>query len=164
MRWVVGVTPRLPFSPGERTPGIHWAGGWVGPRFCLDTETRGKILFPLPGIETQSSDRPFRSQTLYWLSYPAPYSGTEPTVSPGYESVWGNGPVWTWWRKYEYCVFRKSNRRSPTHNHSRYNKTNKTWRPSGFSLLLLIPEVPGSKLVAEIVCLDGGFGCIPRSL
>jgi hypothetical protein len=59
------------FSPGERTPGTHWAGGWVGPKAGLDTEARGKILSPLPGIEPRSPGRPARSQTLYCLSYPA---------------------------------------------------------------------------------------------
>jgi hypothetical protein len=41
----------------------------VGPE---DTEVRGKILSPLPRIE---SGRPARSQTLYRLSYPgsSPY-------------------------------------------------------------------------------------------
>jgi hypothetical protein len=29
---------------GERTPGTHCTGGWVGPRAGLDTEARGKIL------------------------------------------------------------------------------------------------------------------------
>jgi hypothetical protein len=29
---------------GERTPGTHCTGGWVGPRAGLDTEDRGKIL------------------------------------------------------------------------------------------------------------------------
>jgi hypothetical protein len=24
------------FTPGERTPGTHWVGGWVGPRAGLD--------------------------------------------------------------------------------------------------------------------------------
>jgi hypothetical protein len=24
------------FTPGERLPGTHWTGGWVGPRTCLD--------------------------------------------------------------------------------------------------------------------------------
>jgi hypothetical protein len=32
--------------PGERIPGIHCTGGWVGPRAGLDTEARGKILCP----------------------------------------------------------------------------------------------------------------------
>jgi hypothetical protein len=34
------------FTPGERTPGAHWTGGWVGPRAGLDTEAIGKILYP----------------------------------------------------------------------------------------------------------------------
>jgi hypothetical protein len=41
------------------------------PRAGLDTEVRGKIISPLPGIEPGSPGRPARSQTLYWLSYPA---------------------------------------------------------------------------------------------
>jgi hypothetical protein len=43
--------------PGERTPGTHCTGGWVGPRAGLDTEARGKIFSALPG-------RPARSQPL----------------------------------------------------------------------------------------------------
>jgi hypothetical protein len=35
------------FTPGERTPGTHCTGGWVGPRAGLDTEARGKILLSL---------------------------------------------------------------------------------------------------------------------
>jgi hypothetical protein len=69
--WVVSVTPRPRFSPGERTPGTHCTGDWVGPRAGLDTESRGKILSPLSRIEPRSIGRPVRSQTLYWLSYPA---------------------------------------------------------------------------------------------
>jgi hypothetical protein len=68
---VVSVTPRQCFNPGERTPGTHCTGGWVGPRAGLDTEARGKILSPLPGIEPRSSGGPARSQTLYRLSYQA---------------------------------------------------------------------------------------------
>jgi hypothetical protein len=56
-------------SPGERTPGIHWIGCWVGPRAGLDAEDRGKSLSPLPGIEPPSPGRSARSQTLYWLSF-----------------------------------------------------------------------------------------------
>jgi len=41
---VVSVTPRPLFTPGERIPGTHCTGGWVGPRAGLDTEVRGKIL------------------------------------------------------------------------------------------------------------------------
>jgi hypothetical protein len=36
--------PGRAFTPGERTPGTHCTGGWVGPRAGLDTEARGKIL------------------------------------------------------------------------------------------------------------------------
>jgi hypothetical protein len=52
--------------PGERAPGTHWTRGWVGPRAGPDTEATGKILSPLPQIETPSSGRPVRCQ-----SYPA---------------------------------------------------------------------------------------------
>jgi hypothetical protein len=31
MGWVVSVSPRPRFTPGERTPGTHCTGGWVGP-------------------------------------------------------------------------------------------------------------------------------------
>jgi hypothetical protein len=41
--WVVSVTPRPRFTPGERTPGTHCTGRWVGPRTGLDTDTKGKI-------------------------------------------------------------------------------------------------------------------------
>jgi hypothetical protein len=71
MGWVVSVTPRLRFTPGERTPCTHCTGGWVGRRAGLDTEARGKILSPLPRIEPRSSGRPACTQTLYLLSYPA---------------------------------------------------------------------------------------------
>jgi hypothetical protein len=46
-----GVTPRPRFSPGERTPGTHCTGGWVGLRAGLDPEARGKFFSPLLGIE-----------------------------------------------------------------------------------------------------------------
>jgi hypothetical protein len=41
---VVSITPRPRFTPGERTPGTHCAGGWVGPRADLDAEAGRKIL------------------------------------------------------------------------------------------------------------------------
>jgi hypothetical protein len=56
------------FTRGERTPGTHCTGGWVGPRAGLDTEARRKTLSPLSGIEPRSPGRPARSQTLYCLS------------------------------------------------------------------------------------------------
>jgi hypothetical protein len=51
MGWVVSITPRPRFTPGERTPGTHWTGGWVGLRAGMDKEVRGKIISPMPGIE-----------------------------------------------------------------------------------------------------------------
>jgi hypothetical protein len=51
--------------PRERTPGTHCTGGWVDPRAGLDTQARGKILSPLPGIKPRSPGRPVRSQTRY---------------------------------------------------------------------------------------------------
>jgi hypothetical protein len=53
--WVVSVTPRPRFTPGERTPGSHWIGGWVGPRARLDAGARRKILCPCRG---SNLDRP----------------------------------------------------------------------------------------------------------
>jgi hypothetical protein len=53
--WVVSVTPRPRFSPGERTPGTHCTGGWVGLRAGLDTEARGRILCLCRG---SNPDRP----------------------------------------------------------------------------------------------------------
>jgi hypothetical protein len=38
--------------PGERTPGTHCTGGWVGPRAGLDTEARGKIEPRSPVIQS----------------------------------------------------------------------------------------------------------------
>jgi hypothetical protein len=69
--WVISIMPRPRFTPGERTPGTHWIGGWVGPRAGLDAEARRKILCPCRG---SNPDRPARSQTLYWLSYRGSYS------------------------------------------------------------------------------------------
>jgi hypothetical protein len=39
------------FTPGERAPGTHWIGGWVGPRVGLEAVEKRKFL-PLPEIET----------------------------------------------------------------------------------------------------------------
>jgi hypothetical protein len=47
--------PGRAFTPGERTPGTHCTGGWVGPRVGMDTEARGKILCPRRG---SNPDRP----------------------------------------------------------------------------------------------------------
>jgi hypothetical protein len=34
------------FTPRERAPGIHWIGGWVGPRAVLNTVLKRKIPSP----------------------------------------------------------------------------------------------------------------------
>jgi hypothetical protein len=47
--------PGRAFTPGERTPGAHCTGGWVGPRAGLDSEARGKILCLYRG---SNPDRP----------------------------------------------------------------------------------------------------------
>jgi hypothetical protein len=67
-----GVVSVTRSSPGETTPVTHCTRGWVVPRAGLDTEARGEIISPLPAIEPWSPGHPARSQTLYWLSYPAP--------------------------------------------------------------------------------------------
>jgi hypothetical protein len=40
------------FTPGERAPGTHWIGSWVGPRAGLDDVEKRKFL-TLPGLEPQ---------------------------------------------------------------------------------------------------------------
>jgi hypothetical protein len=72
MVWVVSVTPRSLFTPGGRTPGNHWTGGWVGPRAGLDTEVRGKILLSLPGIKPRSPGRPVVVRHYTAWATPAP--------------------------------------------------------------------------------------------
>jgi hypothetical protein len=67
-KWVVSITPRPRFTPGERAPGTHCTGGWVGPRAGLAAEDREKILYL---CRRSNPGRPVRSQTLYWLNYSA---------------------------------------------------------------------------------------------
>jgi hypothetical protein len=38
------------FTAGERAPGTHWIGGWVGPRASLEAVEKRKIL-PQPEFE-----------------------------------------------------------------------------------------------------------------
>jgi hypothetical protein len=50
---VVSVTPRPRFTPGERTPGTHWIGGWVGPRAGLDAGARRKVYTGIKTVGTK---------------------------------------------------------------------------------------------------------------
>jgi hypothetical protein len=68
-------------APGKGPLGTHCTRGWVGPRAGLDTEGRGRILSPLPGIEPRSPGRPARRQTLYRLSYRLALVLTSPSKS-----------------------------------------------------------------------------------
>jgi hypothetical protein len=55
--------PAVP-NPRGKYLHTHCTGGWVVPRAGFDTEARGKILSPLPGIKPRSRGRPAHSQTL----------------------------------------------------------------------------------------------------
>jgi hypothetical protein len=55
------------FTPGERAPGIHWIGGWVGPRAGLDDVEK---TLDIIGTGTPTPGRPAHSQSLYRLRYP----------------------------------------------------------------------------------------------
>jgi hypothetical protein len=57
------------FTPGEKAPGTHWIGRWVGLRAGLDYMEKRKFL-TLPGLEIRPLGRPARSQSLYRLRYP----------------------------------------------------------------------------------------------
>jgi hypothetical protein len=62
------------FTPGERTPGTHWIGGWVDITASLD-ELKRKLL-TLPGLELKPLGRPARSQPLYRLRHPGSSTNT----------------------------------------------------------------------------------------
>jgi hypothetical protein len=77
MGWVVSVTSWPRFRRRKRTPLSHWKGGWVGPRAGLGTESRGKILLPLPGIEPRSPGFDRWTYTIYrtavtWIHHTVP--------------------------------------------------------------------------------------------
>jgi hypothetical protein len=78
------MTPWPRFTPGERPPGTHWTGGWVGPGAGLDAEARRKILCLCRG---SNPDRPVRSQTLYSLSCPSYFIYSRPKISLVYNFV-----------------------------------------------------------------------------
>jgi hypothetical protein len=51
--WSASRTGR--FTPGERAPGTHWIGGWVGPRAILDAVVKRKIPSPCRDSNLPSS-------------------------------------------------------------------------------------------------------------
>jgi hypothetical protein len=57
------------FTPGERTPGTHWIGGWVDPRAGLD-DVEKRTLLNLLGLELRPLGCPAGSYSLYRLRYP----------------------------------------------------------------------------------------------
>jgi hypothetical protein len=57
--------------PGERTPRYPLYRKLGGPQSWSGHRDYRKNPLPLPGIELRLPSRPARSQTLYWLSYPA---------------------------------------------------------------------------------------------
>jgi hypothetical protein len=59
----------LPPRKGPPVPTGQKAGWASEPVWTQKLEE--KFLSPLPGIEPRSPGHPVRSQTLYWLSYPA---------------------------------------------------------------------------------------------
>jgi hypothetical protein len=52
------------FTPGERVPGIHCIGGWVGPTAGLD-DVEKRIFLTLQGLEFRPRGRPVRSLSIY---------------------------------------------------------------------------------------------------
>jgi hypothetical protein len=57
------------FTLGERAPGTHCIGGWVGLRTGLDDVKKCKFLTQLE-LELRTPCRPARSWSLYRLRYP----------------------------------------------------------------------------------------------
>jgi hypothetical protein len=49
------------FTPGERALGMHWIGGWVGPRTGLDDMKKRKFL-TLSGFELRPVVQPVASR------------------------------------------------------------------------------------------------------
>jgi hypothetical protein len=67
MGWVVSVTSRLSFTPGERTPRYPLCrrlGGTTEPVWTQRLEEKSYCL-----CRGSNLDHPVCSQTLYWLSY-----------------------------------------------------------------------------------------------
>jgi hypothetical protein len=62
------VTPLPRFTPGERNPGTHCTGGWVGLRAGLDTEDREQP-FASAGNITRSCSLQSDTIPMHYNSY-----------------------------------------------------------------------------------------------
>jgi hypothetical protein len=60
------------FTPEWEASGIHWLGGWVGPRIGLDAVEKRKISCPYRKSNLVSSFVQPVAYLLHWLSYPRP--------------------------------------------------------------------------------------------
>jgi hypothetical protein len=67
--------------PGERAPGTHWMGGWVGPRVGLDAAEKRKILH----CRKPKAGRPACSLLQYRLSYPDSFRWFRNFHNPSYQ-------------------------------------------------------------------------------
>jgi hypothetical protein len=66
VEWSASRPDRI--TPGERAPGTHWMGDWVGLRAGLDDVERRKFL-TVPGLELLPLGRQAGSQSPYRLHY-----------------------------------------------------------------------------------------------
>jgi hypothetical protein len=62
--------------PGERAPGSHWIGGWIGPRAGLDAVEKRKSLH----CRESNPGRPARRYTDWAI--PTPTDTHAPTYKP----------------------------------------------------------------------------------
>jgi hypothetical protein len=54
-------------APAERASGMHWIGGWMGPK-----AVESRTILPFLGLELRPLGRPARTQSLHRLRLPAP--------------------------------------------------------------------------------------------
>jgi hypothetical protein len=64
------LTPRpYSFTLGEKAPGTHYIGAWMGHRAGMGDMEKCKFL-TLPGLELEPIGRPASSRPIYRLRYP----------------------------------------------------------------------------------------------
>jgi hypothetical protein len=80
--WMLSVTPRPRFTPGERTSGSRYTGGWVGLRAGLNTEVRGKILCLCRGSNLDRPVKPVARHYTAWATRHTLFIIIEPHVRP----------------------------------------------------------------------------------